>query len=152
MLGFTHFFVAILIWKLLGASPLAMILVALILVFLSHFLLDMFGILTYHPRDPKPQDKFWVSHQIYQWAFNIIIVIFYWNLIPILMVSIIPDIVDWWALRSLKALKVKIPFETPVIHERLIKNPKFLPDWSNSKKSAIPEFLLAVGWGLYLFL
>ena len=76
-------------------------------------------------------------------VFNVVIMIAYWELILLLIVSILPDLFDWTLLHSSEILKFRIPFKMPVIHGIFSKEIEFLPDLRYAKEGVIPELLLA---------
>jgi hypothetical protein len=140
-----HFLVGILIFHAVK-NPI----LAFILIFLSHYLIDVLVLLTYHPKDPLPESKFWVRYHILILILTIIMVIFFikayfW----VMIVSLIPDIVDWVIMRMI--LK-KDPIMHPLI-ERIRESKVFswIPDHTMKPIGALYEAIMLSGFFVLYF-
>jgi hypothetical protein len=141
----THTLTAIVIYELMKLTTIptpARYWIVGILVFFSHFITDLFGVFTYHPKDPHWDDKFWKGTHLYAFIVSIIaFVVFvspYWWL---MILGSLPDIIDWLILR-------------PIIH-RVPPLHKFI-EWSQitvwrgfnlfeTKKAFITEIIIDIG-------
>lgn len=139
-----HFIVGILLFHAIE-NPV----IAFIVIFLSHYVVDILVKVTYHPKDPQPQSKFWVGYHIFLLILTIIatilfIRVYFW----VMIVSMIPDIVDWFFVRPV--LK-KTPIFHPLI-ERIRESKLFawIPDLTMNPKASIVEIImLIVLYGFY---
>ncbi len=139
-----HFIVGILIYHTIPNPVLAFI-----LIFLSHYVVDVLVLITYHPKEPQPQSKFWVGYHIFLLILTLISVaifvrLYFW----VMVVSVIPDIVDWFIIRPI--LK-KEPIFHPLIEK--IRDSKYF-SWipnliMNPKASIIELAMLSVLFSLY---
>ena len=146
MQAIMHIIVGILIFHAVGNSVLAFI-----LIFLSHYIIDVLVLITYHPKDPQPQSKFWVRYHIFLLILTIITLliflkIYFW----VIIVSLLPDIVDWFFVRPI--LK-KEPIFHPFI-ERLRKSKLFswIPDLTMNPKATINEWIMLLAFFIVYFI
>ena len=151
MQAITHFTVGIIIqilfYKIL--FPIGLIL-TIILSFFSHFLVDAVTKITYHPSEPKKEDKFWVTYHAVIIPAAIVVLIWFWNPFWLAMVcATLVDIWDWGVLRGIYYLKKDPDWFHPKrfrIHTIIDKfrNKIFywLPDWNEKKYGIIPEIIL----------
>ncbi len=139
-----HFIVGILIYHLIP-NPVF----AFILIFLSHYLIDILVLITYHPKEPQPQSKFWVRYHLFLLILTLIsIVIFIRIYFWVMVVSVIPDIVDWFIIRPI--LK-KQPIFHPLI-ERIRDSKLFswIPSQIMNPKASIVELaMLSILFAIY---
>lgn len=127
----------------------------------SHGLLDALSRSTYHPPDPLPQDKFWVTyHKLILPSITIAILAKFWKKHKLAMTfSILPDI-DW-IIRDVNSRgNNPLPiWDKPILNSSLLNLinslPLFnwirlLPDWRYKKSTILLEggiialFLLAI--------
>jgi hypothetical protein len=101
----THTLTAIVIFELMKLtnipSPTLLWIVG-IMAFLSHFVVDLFGVFTYHPKEPHWDDKFWKGTHLYALIISIVVfaVFFspYWWL---MLLGSLVDVIDWLILRPI---------------------------------------------------
>ncbi len=109
----THLLVGIVIQKIFyshtNLNPFAAAVITLALAFLSHFVVDLFSIFTYHPPKADWHDKFWVTYHMSIYALTIVIFVLFAQFWLGLIGSVLVDIIDWLLLRAI--LK-----KEPVIH------------------------------------
>ncbi len=139
-----HFLVGLLI----GKTSLPFLL-AFVLVFLSHFLVDAFAKITYHVPDPQPEDRFWVGYHIIVYLLTIILFFVHIEYFWMFFASILVDIIDWGILRGILKKPARIH---PIIDKIRESVPfKYLPDLNYQKWAIIPEIILfAAGYTLFL--
>ena len=138
MQAIMHIIVGILIFHAVENPVLAFI-----LIFLSHYLVDVLVLITYHPKDPQPQSKFWVRYHFLLLILTIItLVIFVRFYFWVIIISLIPDLIDWFIVRSI--LK-REPIFHPFI-ERLRESKVFswIPDLTMNPKAAINEWIMLI--------
>ena len=147
----SHFLVGIIIQILVIEifPPLGLILV-MIFAFFSHFLVDSFARMTYHLKEPQPQDKFWVIYHIIIYAASAVVLIYFWTPFWIGMgFSVLIDIYDWGVIRGGRKLK-KDPtwlegYEIhPLIDKFRTKFFSWLPDWNEKRYGVVPEAILII--------
>ena len=153
----THYLAGILIYEIfyfLFPNLNTMIggFIILILVCLSHFLVDALTNITYHLPDPKPSDKFWVTRKIVTHLMLWTMLIIFWNPYWFVMIgSIIPDIVDWFILRRILKKGDKIFFH-PLIDKFKDRFFFWLPDLREKRWALLNEFIIMGLLGVGIFL
>ena len=149
MQAITHFTVGILLQILLIniLYPLGLVL-TIIACFFSHFLVDTIALITYHPSEPKPKDKFWVIYHIILGVAAGIVLVWFWVPFWIGMgFATLVDIWDWGIIRGVRYVK-KDPnwMEKYQIHPTIdkIRDKGFywLPNWNEKKYGIIPEIII----------
>lgn len=106
---------------------------------LSHVIVDVFALMTYHVPDPRPNDKFWLSYHIFMYIATVIFVLFYISAywVP-MMASVLVDLADWLIIRPI------FKKDKGVIHPYIvaIRNLFFpwIPNFIEKKWSVIIEF------------
>jgi hypothetical protein len=127
--------------------PLGVILV-IIIAFFSHFLVDSLARLTYHMKDPQPQDKFWVGYHIVIYAASAAVLIYFWQPFWLGMgCSVLIDIYDWMLIRGVRKLKHDPTWLEgyeihPLVDRFRAKFFSWLPDWNEKRYAVIPEGIL----------
>jgi len=129
--------------------PLDLIL-TIIIAFLSHFIIDAFVLITYHPSEPQKGDKFWLWWQIITYSTGILTSFFFFPFVLGIIFANFVDIIDWLILRPLHELRVKtskIDWKRNYLFHTLItiirkKTLFWLPNWNYEKKAIITEILL----------
>ncbi|WP_455465309.1 hypothetical protein [Candidatus Hodarchaeum mangrovi] len=106
----THLILGIFLQELLSGliqDTILRVLLIIIICFISHFFVDAFSILTYHP--PEREDtKVWQYWHIFIYVSGIIIFFLFFNPYWLGMLSAyIPDLWDWFFLRPLSKRKNK---------------------------------------------
>ena len=131
--------------------PLDLIL-TIIFAFFSHFIIDAFVLITYHPSEPQKADKFWLSWQIITYGTGILTsVIFFHYILGIIFANFV-DIIDWLILRpfhELRAKNSKIDWRRNYLFHNLISKIRekilfWLPNWNYEKKGIITEVILDI--------
>ncbi|MHA1266135.1 MAG: hypothetical protein ACTSRS_12960 [Candidatus Helarchaeota archaeon] len=149
MQAVSHFLVGVIIQLLIGdlVAPVGLFLVIL-LSFFSHFLIDSLAKMTYHLKDPHPEDKFWLSYHIIIFASSFFVLVYFWNPFWLAMgCSVLIDIYDWVFIRGMRVLK-KDPgwfskYELhPYIDRFRAKYFAWLPDWNEKRYGVVPEAIL----------
>ena len=79
-----HFIVGILLFH-----AIENLVIAFIVIFLSHYVVDILVKVTYHPKDPQPQSKFWVGYHIFLLILTIIAAILFIRVFWVMLVSMI---------------------------------------------------------------
>ena len=128
------------------------IIFTILFAFLSHFIIDAFVLITYHPPDPQKGDTFWLSWQIITYGSGaILILLFYPFVLGILFANLV-DLIDWVILRILYTRmikKVKIDWKyNHIFHSIIAKIRKktlfWLPNWYYEKKAVISEIIIDI--------
>ena len=143
----THFLIGIFVAKLVNLIfldsliALQIILIAVLAV-LSHDLSDCIAISTYHPYKPHKDDAFFmIFHIFYAYALSgLLFIWFFKDYWWVMFFSILPDIIDWYILRT-------IFHKDPIYHPRIDKVRdvlfSWLPNLKEKKWAVINEFILA---------
>ncbi len=149
--------------------PLA-ILFTIILAFFSHFIVDAFAVITFHPPEPQKGDlaKFWKTWGLVTIIITIAFVVWiimigmFWFFFLGGFFSVLVDIIDWGIIRPIiykknTTTKESIWLENCFFHkmiDKLREKTLFrLPNWNYEKKGIIPELIIiAVLWILVVIL
>ncbi len=124
----------------------------ILFTFFSHFILDAFVLIAYHPPDPQKGDLFWLSWQIITYGSGgILILLFYPFILGILCANLV-DLIDWVILRLLYTRmikKEKINWRyNHIFHSIIAKIRKktlfWLPNLTYNKKATISEILIDI--------
>ncbi|MHA1377092.1 MAG: hypothetical protein ACTSRG_01805 [Candidatus Helarchaeota archaeon] len=161
MQAITHFLVGIILQILIfpenppfQSPSLFYVIFGIVIIFFSHFLVDIFGRITYHTPDPHPESKFWVVWHIIIFISSGIILVFFWIPYWIGMgASVIVDIYDWGFIRGVRYFKKDPNWAKkyqihPIIDKIRSKLFFWLPDWNEKWYGVIPEILI-IGFSLF---
>jgi hypothetical protein len=126
-----------------------LMLLALICIILSHVIVDVFSLMTYHVPDPRPYDKFWLSYHIVMYILTAIFTLFlvkeFW--IP-MVASCLIDIADWLFIRPI------FKKQKGIIHPYIVafRNLEFpwIPNFIEKKWSVLIEFGLIFGLSMWI--
>ncbi len=148
MQAITHFTTGILIQILIIniLYPLGLFL-TIIICFFSHFLIDAVALITYHPSEPKPKDKFWVIYHIFLGITAGIVFIWFWIPFWIGMIcTSLVDLWDWGIIRGVRHIKKDPDLMTkyqmhPIIEKIRDKAFYWLPNWNENNLAVIPEIV-----------
>jgi hypothetical protein len=148
MQAYTHFLTAILIYdivmRLLPTNDTFILFMIKTLIFVlsffSHYVVDFFSKITYHTKDPRPKDRFWLVYIIVVSTLIPIFIIYFWNTYWFaLLGSTLIDIIDWGIIRGL--LKKKPYFHPKIEYWRDVKW-KVMPPLYDKKWAFINEVII----------
>lgn len=118
-----------------------------------HFLVDGLVEITYHPRNPKPRDKFWLAWHAIMLVGSIVVALAFW--VPYfwgMFACYVVDIIDWGITRPACALRKKPLPEDPALYPRYffhywigqfrLKVFPSLPDWKEKRRGILPEIAI----------
>lgn len=161
MQAITHVLVGIVIQNLCFifiGSPFNYIF-TVVFAFFSHFVVDAFAKITYHPPDPQKGDNFWRTWGIIMIIAPIFLSIWliilkqFWFYFLGAFFSILVDIMDWGIIRPLDARKKNLDKDTmwhqtgffhtyiDILREKILF---WLPNWNYKRKGIIPEIILLI--------
>lgn len=131
--------------------PLDLIL-TIIFAFFSHFIIDAFVLITYHPSEPQKGDKFWLSWQIITYGTGILTSVCFFPYVLGIIFANLVDIIDWLILRPFHELRVKsskTDWKRNYLFHSLIakireKTLFWLPNWNYEKKGIATEIILDI--------
>ena len=154
MQAVTHFLASIILQTLIfpenppfGSSEIQII-IGILAIFFSHFFIDIFAKITYHPPNARVEDKFWViSHIIFYIGAGVVLIYFWIPYWPGMLFSILIDIYDWGFIRGGRYIKKDPDWaEKYSIHPLIdkIRDKLFfwLPNWNEKRYGVIPEIIL----------
>jgi hypothetical protein len=114
-------------------------------------LVDVVALLTYHPPDPRPGDKFWVGYHIWILGLTVVLaVVFIRGFFWVLLGSLLVDVIDWGILRGVLHREPKIH---PIIDRmRTYQLFRWMPNWTLVRWTALLEAVLLglLAWVIYL--
>ena len=149
MQAITHFLVGIILQILIFPyNPPLGIIFGILTCFFSHFLVDSFAKVTYHPPDAKTNDKFWIIVHIIFYIGAGVVLIYYWIPYWIGMgFSVLIDIYDWGFIRGGRYIKkdpewLEVYQIHPVIDKVRDRLFFWLPNWNVKRYGVVPEFVL----------
>lgn len=144
------------------------IIFTIIFAFLSHFIVDAFAKITFHPPEPLQEDyKFWKAWGIIIIVATIAFVIWFiaiglfWFYFWGGFFSVLVDIVDWGILRPIQYRRNKsetksIWTEGYFFHKMIDKFREktlfWLPNWNYKRKGVIPEIIIIIFYLLLIIL
>ncbi|MHA1733123.1 MAG: hypothetical protein ACTSU5_14340 [Promethearchaeota archaeon] len=152
MQAYTHFLVGILVQVALRevAPTWLRVLLVGVIAFLSHFPVDVFAKVTYHPPEARPRDPFWVGYHVYVLVVSVVVLVVFWGGYWFAMgCAVLVDLYDWVFIRGVRALK-KDPewgerFQFHPVIERIREGAfGWLPDWNHERRGVVPELVLLV--------
>ena len=126
------------------------IIFTILFAFLSHFIIDAFILITYHPPEPQKGDTFWLSWQIITYGSGAILIILFYPFVLGMFFANLVDLFDWVILRLLykrMIKKEKIDWKYNHFFHNIIakireKTLFWLPNLTYEKKAAISEIII----------
>ncbi len=133
---------------------------------LLHLIVDIFSIITYHPRNVLKGDKFYFAWHAVVWLVSVFVVFWFLNAYWLgMLASVLPDIYDWLIIRTVRAIKKKQLGDDYENHPEFFAGKEFhanlerfrdehmpwLPDRSERRSGIIPEVVIWSVSFLFIF-